>query len=141
MPDLPIQAQVVNLLRSVQQEFDLAYVFIAHDLTVVRHISDRVAVMYLGKVVEVADKHTIYTAPLHPYTRALIAAVPVPDPSVPPALLPAKLLAGGSAPHRGCRFAPRCDFAVAACEATEPELEDIAPGHRAACLRVREIAT
>lgn len=141
MLDVSVRAGILRLLQRLVHDGEMAMVFITHDLSIVASVCDELAVMYRGRFVEHGPVAEVLRRPLHPYTRALIAAVPVPDPSVPPALLPAKLLAGGSAPHRGCRFAPRCDFAVAACEATEPELEDIAPGHRAACLRVREIAT
>src|SRR5712691_9160067 len=132
--DVSIQAQIVNLLQNLQQRFGLSYLFIAHDLAVVKHISDRVAVMYLGKLVEIADKKTIYARPLHPYTHALLAAIPKPDPS----LRTKRVMLQGDVPSpfnppTGCRFHTRCPHAQARCSAEEPKLREAAPGHRIAC--------
>ncbi|WP_439580469.1 oligopeptide/dipeptide ABC transporter ATP-binding protein [Elioraea sp.] len=140
MLDVSVRAGILRLLQRLVHDGEMAMVFITHDLSIVASVCDELAVMYRGRFVEHGPVAEVLRRPLHPYTRALIAAVPVPDPSVTPVPLPAKLLAGGAVPHRGCRFAPRCDFAIAACEASEPGLEDVVPEHRAACLRVREIS-
>ena len=152
--DVSVQAQVVNLLEDLQQEFHLAYVFIAHDLAVVRHISDRVAVMYLGKLMELTDRDTLYAEPMHPYTHALMSAVPIPDPSTT-ARRERILLAGDlpspAAPPSGCVFHTRCpkyrdrldDAERARCDAEVPALEERAPGHFVAChfAEVRPVVT
>ncbi|MBG9795798.1 peptide ABC transporter substrate-binding protein [Paenibacillus dendritiformis] len=133
--DVSVQAQVVNMLEDLQAEFGLTYLFIAHDLSMVRHISDRIGVMYLGKLVELAPSDELYNHPAHPYTQALLAAIPVPDPNAASgaaAMLEGDLpspLAGAA----GCRFASRCPFATDRCRQQEPEWKEIAPGHFAAC--------
>jgi oligopeptide transport system ATP-binding protein len=135
--DVSIQAQIVNLLEDLQDRFKLTYLFIAHDLSVVRHLSDRVAVMYLGKIVEVADSKEIYLNPLHPYTKALLSSIPIPDPDLEakrePILLKGEIPSPVN-PPTGCRFHTRCPIAqFPKCSEEEPPLEDKAPGHRAAC--------
>jgi oligopeptide transport system ATP-binding protein len=135
--DVSIQAQIINLLEELQSELGLTYLFIAHDLAVVRHISDRVAVMYLGKIVEIADRREVYENPLHPYTKALLAAVPIPDP-VLEAQRAHTVLAGEVPsplnPPSGCVFHPRCPIAVERCRGEIPPLREVTPGHWAACL-------
>jgi oligopeptide/dipeptide ABC transporter ATP-binding protein len=135
--DVSIQAQIVNLLEDLQREFSLTYLFIAHDLSVVRHISDRVAVMYLGRLVEVADRQALYADPLHPYTRALLSAVPIPDPEVEARR--EHIVLGGEVPSplkppSGCVFHPRCPIAVDRCRTEVPPLREVKPGQSAACL-------
>jgi len=137
--DVSIQAQIMNLLDDLQERYGLTYLFVAHDLSVVRHISDRVAVMYLGKLVELADWQHLYEEPLHPYTKALLAAVPIPDPEVE-AHRERIILRGEvpspSNPPAGCVFHPRCPLAIAECSHIVPEFREVKPGHWAACIRV-----
>ncbi|MGW1615446.1 ABC transporter ATP-binding protein [Streptomyces sp. NPDC002285] len=135
--DVSIQAQVVNLMDDLQEELGLTYVIIAHDLSVVRHVSDRIAVMYLGKIVELADRTSLYEAPMHPYTKALMSAVPVPDPKRRGAKSERILLRGDVpspiSPPSGCRFHTRCWKATEICRTTEPPLLELRPGQRVAC--------
>ncbi|RPI30543.1 MAG: ABC transporter ATP-binding protein [Chloroflexota bacterium] len=134
--DVSIQAQVVNLLEDLQDRLRLTYLFIAHDLSMVRHICDRVAVMYLGIMVELADRDELYENPLHPYTRALLSAVPIPDPKKDRARQ--RVILSGDVPSplnppSGCRFHPRCPLAQAICSQATPEWREVAPGHWVAC--------
>ena len=137
--DVSIQAQIINLLEELQEEFGLTYLFIAHDLSVVRHISDRVAVMYLGKLVDVASRAEIYENPLHPYTKALLSAVPIPDPAVE-ARRERILLTGdvpsAMRPPPGCNFHTRCPIAIDYCKQALPELREVGGNHLVACHRV-----
>ena len=137
--DVSIQAQIMNLLERLRREKNLTYLFISHDLRAVRHVSDRVAVMYLGKLVELADSATVYEDPLMPYTKALISAVPVPDPEVE--LQRRRIILEGDVPSpinppAGCRFHTRCPYAIQACREVEPKLVEIKPAHFVACLRI-----
>jgi oligopeptide transport system ATP-binding protein len=137
--DVSIQAQIMNLLERLQRERDLTYLFISHDLRAIRHVSDRVAVMYLGKLVELADAKVIYRDPLMPYTRALISAVPVPDPVVEASRQ--RIVLQGDVPSpinppAGCRFHTRCPWAIEACKEVVPPLAEIKPNHFAACIRI-----
>ena len=137
--DVSIQAQIMNLLEKLRREKNLTYLFISHDLRAIRHVSDRVAVMYLGKLVEVADAKTIYHEPLMPYTKALISAVPVPDPQVEATRQ--RIMLEGDVPSpinppSGCRFHTRCPYAIDVCKEVVPQLVEIKPRHFAACIRI-----
>ncbi|WP_019154968.1 ABC transporter ATP-binding protein [Robertmurraya massiliosenegalensis] len=132
--DVSIQSQVLNLMEDLQKEFQLTYIFIAHDLGVVKHISDRVGVMYLGRLVEITESEKLYEKPLHPYTKALLASIPIPDPDV---VQEREILKGDlpspSDPPLGCAFHTRCGECMEICKTTRPELVEIEPGHYAAC--------
>ena len=137
--DVSIQAQIMNLLQRLQSERGLTYLFISHDLRAVRHLADRAAVMYLGKIVEIAPARELYDEPLMPYTKALISAVPVPDPAVETAR--DRIILKGDVPSPidppdGCRFHTRCHYAIAECHRVVPTLTEIKPGHQAACIRI-----
>jgi oligopeptide transport system ATP-binding protein len=137
--DVSIQAQIMNLMERLQRERNLTYLFISHDLRAIRHVSDRVAVMYLGKLVEIADAKVVYDDPLMPYTKALISAVPVPDPEIESSRR--RIVLQGDVPSpinppRGCRFHTRCPWAIEACKEVVPPLAEIKPNHFAACIRI-----
>jgi oligopeptide/dipeptide ABC transporter ATP-binding protein len=132
--DVSIQSQVLNILKDLQSEFGLTYLFIAHNLSVVEHISDRVGVMYLGKMVELTDRESLFRDPLHPYTKALLSAIPIPDPTVKRE----RMILQGEIPSpvnppKGCRFHPRCPVAIDRCKVEDPVFKELKPGHFAAC--------
>jgi len=135
--DVSIQSQVLNILKDLQREFHLTYLFIAHNLSVVEHISDRVAVMYLGKMVELTDRDELFAHPLHPYTQALMSAIPIPDPTIKRE----RIILQGDVPSplnppKGCRFHPRCPVVMDVCSQSEPPLLEVKPEHSVACFRV-----
>ncbi len=138
--DVSVQAQVVNLLRDLQERLGLSYLFIAHDLAVVKHVATRVAVMYLGRIVEIASRDALFDQPLHPYSRALLAAIPRPD----PASRLGRQVPGGDVPNpidppSGCHFHTRCPFVIDRCRSEAPALRSVAPGHQSACHRAEEL--
>jgi len=137
--DVSIQAQIMNLMAKLQREKNLTYLFISHDLRAIRHVADRVAVMYLGKIVELGDAKTVYREPLMPYTKALISAVPIPDPQIEANRQ--RIILKGDVPSpinppSGCYFNTRCPYAIAECKQIEPKLVEIKPQHSAACIRI-----
>jgi oligopeptide/dipeptide ABC transporter ATP-binding protein len=137
--DVSIQAQIINLLEELQEKLGLTYLFIAHDLSVVQHISDRVAVMYLGRIVEISNSQELYENPLHPYTQALLSAVPIPNPKLEKSRM--RIVLKGEVPSpvnppTGCHFHPRCDLATADCQEGRPPLHDVGGGHQVACFRL-----
>ncbi|MFV0389533.1 MAG: ABC transporter ATP-binding protein [Pyrinomonadaceae bacterium] len=139
--DVSIQAQIMNLMNDLQAEKNLTYLFISHDLRAVRHVSDRIAVMYLGEIVEIAESKSIYQSPLHPYSKALISAVPLPDPEIEATR--ERIILKGDVPSpinppKGCRFNTRCEFAIDKCKSTKPELVEIKSNHYAACIRINK---
>lgn len=140
--DVSIQAQVVNLLKDLQDKLGLTYMFIAHDLSMVRYISDRVGVMYLGHMMELAKSEELYENPMHPYTRALLSAIPIPDPDIQRKRK--RIMLEGDVPSpidppEGCRFVDRCSYAIDKCRQVTPKFEELKPGHFVACHRAREI--
>ena len=138
--DVSVQAQILNLLQDLQREFRLTYLFVAHDLSVVRHISDRVAVMYVGRIVELAETEALFTAPKHPYTAALLSAVPEPDPRArSKRIILQGEVANPAAPPPGCYFHPRCPHAIDRCRTEAPAWEEIAPARFVACHRAAEL--
>ena len=139
--DVSIQAQVINMLIRLQKELGLTYLFVAHDLSMVKHISDRVAVMYLGQIVEITRSEELYSHPLHPYTQALLSAIPIPDPLIEAQRESKRIHLEGEVtspidPAPGCRFASRCPYATARCKEATPTLKEVGTGHEVACFRV-----
>lgn len=140
--DVSIQAQVVNLLKELQQKMGLTYLFIAHDLSMVRYISDRVAVMYLGSMMELADSDELYERPLHPYTKALLSTIPIPDPKIQKDRQ--RIVLQGDVPSpihppKGCKFVDRCPMATEKCRTERPSFEEVKPGHYVACHHWKEV--
>jgi peptide/nickel transport system ATP-binding protein len=139
--DVSVQAQILNLLQDLQADLGLTYLFIAHDLSVVAHISDRVAVMYVGKMVELAPTKELFTSPMHPYTEALMSAIPRPDPQPrEKRVLLSGEVANPANPPSGCYFHPRCTFVKDICKNEEPVFEEVTPGHYCKCHRARELS-
>ena len=138
--DVSIQAQILNLLQELQEQFNLTYLFIAHDLSVVEHISDRVAVMYVGKMVEMSETEELFINPKHPYTEALLSAVPKTNPEIKMdrIILPGEV-ANPANPPSGCYFHPRCNYAQEICKTKTPEWEEVAPAHYAACHLAKDL--
>ncbi len=138
--DVSIQGQIINLLQELQQTFGFAYLFVSHDLSVVRHVSDRIAVMYLGRIVEIAGQDELYEDPRHPYTRALLSAIPIPDPDLEAGRERIPLTGEVPSPldpPAGCSFHPRCPIAIPDCSRDVPELREVSPGHWAGCIRAQ----
>ncbi len=136
--DVSIQGQIINLLQKLQEEFKLTYLFVSHDLSVVRHVSDRIAVMYLGRIVEVADRDELYDDPLHPYTKALLSAIPIPDPDIEEGRERIPLIGEVPSPLNppsGCSFHPRCPIAIDECGGVVPDLQEVKTGHWVGCIR------
>lgn len=138
--DVSVQAQILNLLKKLQKDFNLTYLFVTHHLLVVKHISNRIAVMYLGKIMELGPTKEIFDNTLHPYTKALLSAIPIPDPDTKME----KIILSGDVPNpvdppKGCRFHPRCKYATDICREAEPELDEVSPGHYVACHRWKEL--
>ncbi|MGH9245877.1 MAG: ABC transporter ATP-binding protein [Acidimicrobiales bacterium] len=139
--DVSVRAQILNLLLELQSQLGLTYLLVAHDLSVVKHISDRVAVMYVGQLVELAERDEIFNRPLHPYTSALLASIPKPDPRARTTRIPLRgEVANPADPPTGCYFHPRCQFATERCKVEKPVWEEIAPGHHVRCHRARELS-
>jgi oligopeptide/dipeptide ABC transporter ATP-binding protein len=139
--DVSVQAQILNLMLDLQDRLQLTYLFVAHDLSVVKHVSNRVAVMYVGRIVELAETEALYTRPLHPYTEALLSAAPTPVPdAVSTRIILEREIADPANPPPGCAFHPRCRYAIARCHQEVPALEEVEPGRWAACLRARELS-
>jgi peptide/nickel transport system ATP-binding protein len=135
-----VQAQILNLLSDLQEEFRLTYLFVAHDLSVVRYISNRVAVMYVGRIVELGETEALFTTPKHPYTAALLSAVPEPDPRVRGKRIVLQgEVANPASPPSGCYFHPRCPYAIEVCRTEAPVFQEISPGHLVSCHRAREL--
>jgi oligopeptide/dipeptide ABC transporter ATP-binding protein len=139
--DVSVQAQILNLMLDLQDQLKLTYLFVAHDLSVVKHVSDRVAVMYVGRIVELAETEALYSRPQHPYTEALLSAAPTPVPdAVSTRIILEREIADPANPPPGCAFHPRCRYAIARCAQEVPALEEVEPGRWAACLRARELS-